>query len=56
MFSDKVNLVLSESFLTFNICRVVFENFDFEKLITETVRRQIQYKYNKIYGEKNVGL
>ena len=28
IFSDRVKLALSEYFLTFNICRVVFENFD----------------------------
>ena len=27
---DRVSFALSESFLTFNICRVVFENFDLE--------------------------
>ena len=30
IFSDRVNLALSESFSTFNICRVVLENFDLE--------------------------
>ena len=30
IYSDRINLVLSESYLTFNFCRVVFENFDFK--------------------------
>ena len=30
IFSNRVNSVLSESFLTLKICRVVLENFDLE--------------------------
>ena len=50
ILSDRVNLALSESFLTFNICRVVFVSFDLENRLrygTDTVWRQIRWKYSK---------
>ena len=38
IFSDRVNLALPESYLTFNICRVVYENFDLKKMTTVRIR------------------
>ena len=46
MFTDRVTLALSESFLTFNIRRVVFENFDLENWCeygSETNSVEVQY-------------
>ena len=50
IFSERVNLALSESFLTFDICRVVFENFELEKLIT------VRFGYGDKFGEITVNI
>ena len=48
--SDRVNLALSESYLTFNICRVVFENFDENKVRSCVIRRK---KFDFVFQNKN---
>ena len=49
IFSDRVKLALSGSYFSFIFCRIVFENFDKENWFrygTDTVRRQIRWKYS----------
>ena len=56
IFSDRVKLVLSESYFSFIFCRLNFENFDKENRYgTDTIRQQIRWNLspNRVNEVKN---